>query len=49
MTVKELIKELLEYPMDAEILVVHAYGGYYGTPSEVSSAIDDKNNKVYIE
>ena len=49
MTVKELIKELLEYPMDAKILVVHAYGGYYDTPTEISSAGDDKDSKVYIE
>ncbi len=48
MTVKDLIKELLKCPMDAEILVVHAYGGYYDTPTEVTSVIDDKNNKVYI-
>lgn len=47
MTVKELIKELLEHPMDAEILVVHAYGGYYDTPTEISS--NDKDSKVYIE
>ena len=49
MTVKELIKELLECPMDAEILVVHAYGGYYDTATEVSAHADDNNNIVYIE
>lgn len=48
MTVKELIKELLEYPMDVEI-VVHTYSGCYGTPTEVSSEIGDKHNKVYME
>ena len=48
MTAEELFRELLEYPMDVEV-VVHTYSGCYSTPSEVSPAIDDKNNKVYIE
>lgn len=48
MTAEELFRELLEYPMGVEV-AVHTYSGCYSTPTEVSSAIDDKNNKVYIE
>ena len=48
MTAEELFRELLEYPMDVEV-VVHTYSSCYGTLTEVSSAVDDKHNKVYIE
>ena len=48
MIAEELFRELLEYPMDVEV-VVHTYSSCYSTPIEVSSAADDKYNKVYIE
>ena len=48
MTAEELFRELLECPMDVEV-VVHAYGGYYDTATEVSAHADDNNNIVYIE
>lgn len=48
MTVKELIRELFEYPMDAEILVTHAYDGYRDTATEVSSESDGNTSIVCI-